>query len=290
MKEIISEFLHNPLSIGLAIFGIFLTYVLWRRGLQRKRISFQKQKYILIRNNEKRFEKIKLMYDSKEVDSVAVTNIAVWNSGSILVNGCDMVQNRELRIKYKEKILDVKILGCIDETNGYEIKLLNENEAIINFDYSNVGEGAVFQIIHVESGKDTIEVDCKIKGGEKLKEEKYENPTAVADIITALLPHSLYSSISQKEKVQRRLVVVQSIFAMFCFIITIVGVFMHFSSSLQTIGGVEKKFVLPSVVALGATYFGIFMPAFLQFIKGIFNIGIPKKLASLMIFSRENEK
>lgn len=290
MQEMISEFFHNPLSIGLTIFGIVLTYILGKRGWQRKRISFQKQKYTLIRNNEKRFDKIKLMYDSKEVDSVAVTNIAVWNSGTVLINSSDMVQNRELRVKYKNKLLDVKILGCVDETNKYEIKLLNENEAVINFDYSNVGEGAVFQIIHVESGKEAIEVDCKLKGGEKIKEEKYENPTAVADIITALLPHSLYSSISQKEKVQRKLVVVQSLFALFCFIITIVGVFMHFSPSLQTIGGVEKKFILPSVVALGATYFGIFMPAFLQFTKGIFNIGIPKKLASLMIFSRENEK
>ena len=250
MKEIVSEFLHNPLSIGLTVLGIVISYVLWRRGLQRKRISFQKQKYTLIRNNEKRFDKIKLMYDSKEVDSVAVTNIAIWNSGTVLINGSDMVQNRELRIKYKEKILDVKILGCVDETNGYEIKLLNENEAVISFDYSNTGEGAVFQIIHVESEKETLQVDCKLKGGEKIKEEKCDRPTAFAEIAMIFIPRAFLSSISQKEKFQNKIVVIQSVFAILCLIITFASVIMHFDSSLHNIFGVDKKFILPSIVAL----------------------------------------
>lgn len=289
MKEIVSEFLHNPLSIGLTVLGIVISYVLWRRGLQRKRISFQKQKYTLIRNNEKRFDKIKLMYDSKEVDSVAVTNIAIWNSGTVLINGSDMVQNRELRIKYKEKILDVKILGCVDETNGYEIKLLNENEAVISFDYSNTGEGAVFQIIHVESEKETLQVDCKLKGGEKIKEEKCDRPTAFAEIAMIFIPRAFLSSISQKEKLQNKIVVIQSVFAILCLIITFASVIMHFDSSLHNIFGVDKKFILPSIVALGSTYSAIFLPALDQVLKRLFNIGIPKKLASLMTFAKGNE-
>lgn len=289
MKEIVSEFLHNPLSIGLTVLGIVISYVLWRRGLQRKRISFQKQKYTLIRNNEKRFDKIKLMYDSKEVDSVAVTNIAIWNSGTVLINGSDMVQNRELRIKYKEKILDVKILGCVDETNGYEIKLLNENEAVISFDYSNTGEGAVFQIIHVESEKETLQVDCKLKGGEKIKEEKCDRPTAFAEIAMIFIPRAFLSSISQKEKFQNKIVVIQSVFAILCLIITFASVIMHFDSSLHNIFGVDKKFILPSIVALGSTYSAIFLPALDQVLKRLFNIGIPKKLASLMTFAKGNE-
>lgn len=289
MKEIVSEFLHNPLSIGLTVLGIVISYVLWRRGLQRKRISFQKQKYTLIRNNEKRFDKIKLMYDSKEVDSVAVTNIAIWNSGTVLINGSDMVQNRELRIKYKEKILDVKILGCVDETNGYEIKLLNENEAVISFDYSNTGEGAVFQIIHVESEKETLQVDCKLKGGEKIKEEKCDRPTAFAEIAMIFIPRAFLSSISQKEKLQNKIVVIQSVFAILCLIITFASVIMHFDSSLHNIFGVDKKFILPSIVALGCTYSAIFLPALDQVLKRLFNIGIPKKLASLMTFAKGNE-
>ena len=289
MKEIVSEFLHNPLSIGLTVLGIVISYVLWRRGLQRKRISFQKQKYTLIRNNEKRFDKIKLMYDSKEVDSVAVTNIAIWNSGTVLINGSDMVQNRELRIKYKEKILDVKILGCVDETNGYEIKLLNENEAVISFDYSNTGEGAVFQIIHVESEKETLQVDCKLKGGEKIKEEKCDRPTAFAEIAMFFVPHAFLSSTSQRENFKNKLVVVQSIFAILSLSITFACVIMHFDSSLQNIFGVEKKYILPSIVALGGTYSAIFMPALDQVLKRLFNIGIPRKLASLMTFAKENE-
>lgn len=289
MKEIVSEFLHNPLSIGLTVLGIVISYVLWRRGLQRKRISFQKQKYTLIRNNEKRFDKIKLMYDSKEVDSVAVTNIAIWNSGTVLINGSDMVQNRELRIKYKEKILDVKILGCVDETNGYEIKLLNENEAVISFDYSNTGEGAVFQIIHVESEKETLQVDCKLKGGEKIKEEKCDRPTAFAEIAMIFIPRAFLSSISQKEKFQNKIVVIQSVFAILCLIITFASVIMHFDSSLHNIFGVDKKFILPSIVALGSTYSAIFLPALDQALKRLFNIGIPKKLASLMTFAKGNE-
>ena len=289
MKEIVSEFLHNPLSIGLTVLGIVISYVLWRRGLQRKRISFQKQKYTLIRNNEKRFDKIKLMYDSKEVDSVAVTNIAIWNIGTVLINGSDMVQNRELRIKYKEKILDVKILGCVDETNGYEIKLLNENEAVISFDYSNTGEGAVFQIIHVESEKETLQVDCKLKGGEKIKEEKCDRPTAFAEIAMIFIPRAFLSSISQKEKLQNKIVVIQSVFAILCLIITFASVIMHFDSSLHNIFGVDKKFILPSIVALGSTYSAIFLPALDQVLKRLFNIGIPKKLASLMTFAKGNE-
>lgn len=289
MEELFSEFLHNPLSIGLAIFSLILTYVLWRRGLQRKRISFQKQKYTLIRNNEKRFDKIKLMYDSKEVDSVAVTNIAIWNSGTVLINGSDMVQNRELRIKYKEKILDVKLLGCVDETNMYDIHLLNENEAVINFDYSNVGEGAVFQIIHVESDTETLQVDCKLKGGEKIKEEKVEGPTTFTEMAMFFVPHAFLSSTSQRESFKNKLVVVQSIFAILSLSITFACVIMHFDSSLQNIFGVEKKYILPSIVALGCTYSAIFMPALDQVLKRLFNIGIPRKLASLMTFAKENE-
>lgn len=289
MEEVFSEFLHNPLSIGLTILGIVISYVLWRRGLQKKRFSFQKQKYTLIRNNEKRFDKIKLMYDSKEVDSVAVTNIAVWNSGTALINSSDMVHNKELRVKYKDKILDVKILGCVDETNGYEIKLLNENEAVISFDYSNVGEGAVFQIIHVESEKESLQVDCKLKGGEKIKEEKVAPPTTFAEIAMFFVPRAFLSSHSQKENIQNKLVVFQSILAILCLVVTFASVIMHFDSSLQNVFGVEKKYILPSIVALGGTYSAIFLPALDQVLKRFFNIGIPPKLASLMTLVKENK-
>lgn len=290
MEEIFSEFLHNPLSIGLTILGIMISCVLWRRGLQKKRFSFQKRKYTLIRNNEKRFDKIKLMYDSKEVDSVAVTNIAIWNSGTVLINSSDMVQNREIRFKYKEKILDVKLLGCVDETNKYDIHLLNENEAIINFDYSNVGEGAAFQIIHVESENDSIEVDCKLKGGEKIKEEKYEEPSIFSEFFMILTSRKLFSLARLKtEKDYNRLAVIQSVFAILSLVAAVISAISCFSSTLQAFWGTEEKERFAFICALSSTYSALFMPSLVQTLKRLFNIGIPKKLATLMAFAKENE-
>lgn len=172
--------MHSPIawavSWGGTIIGIVLAIVFFQKSKEKKEFTYCLRSCSLIRKKQKKFEKLSISYDGRQIDDLCVSNFTIWNSGNRTVNERDMVVSKELTITAIEnnKILDVEILKCSEETNKFSIRLLDEHTVKILFEYVDKMEGVVIQAIHTGTNKSLI-IGCKIKGGKPVKH--YSNCT-----------------------------------------------------------------------------------------------------------------
>lgn len=192
MLKILTFLQNSPIAWGIlsviAVVGLPLSIYFGVKGKIKRRISFSQEKLTLVRNGKNAFDKIKLFYGEEEIKNVAVTKFAFWNSGNVVLTRNDVVENKELTITCGEnaKILEVQIIATNEETNKFEVTLIDEKHAIVTFDYIDVKEGTVVQVIH--TGKDDFEITCKIKGGKPLKSIEPQEFTLIGRILKRILP------------------------------------------------------------------------------------------------------
>lgn len=168
------ELMQNPyawavLSICTIAALLFAVYT-WCVGKKKKEFSCFYNTFAIVKAGKSIVPKLSLSYDGKSIDDLTVTKYAIWNSGNEVLNWADIVVASPLQIicNDKAKILDAKILVQSDETNMFKIIDKKDNCAKVVFDYANVDDGIILQILHTGEASD-LNVECRIKGGKKLK-------------------------------------------------------------------------------------------------------------------------
>ena len=162
--------MHSPIAWAIlaviTIISLAYAIICNQKNKEKKEFSYCLRSRTLIRKKKAKFEKLSIVYGGKQIDDLCVSNFTIWNSGNKTLNASDMVTSKELTITALEdgKILDVEILKCSEETNKFSLQLLDEHTVKILFDYVDKMEGVVIQIIHTGTN-DSLEIDCKIKGG-----------------------------------------------------------------------------------------------------------------------------
>ena len=169
MQDLIT-WINSSTGTIVGVIGIVLAVVFYLKGKEKKEFSYCLRSRTLIRKKKAKFEKLSIDYGGKKIDDLCVSNLTIWNSGNKTLNASDMVTSKELTITALEdgKILDVEILKCSEETNKFSLQLFDEHTVKILFDYVDKMEGVVIQIIHTGTN-DSIEIDCKIKGGRHVR-------------------------------------------------------------------------------------------------------------------------
>ena len=155
---------------GIAIASFIYAIICQRINKERKEISYCLNSNSLIRGKKSKFEKLSIAYDGQQIDALCVSRFTIWNSGNKTLNHTDMVDSKELTISVvdKCKILDVELIACSEETNNFSVRIEDEHTVKIFFEYADKKEGVVVQIIHTGNDED-IQIDCKIKGGNPIK-------------------------------------------------------------------------------------------------------------------------
>lgn len=167
----IKKLMENPyawavLSMCTIVALIFAIYT-WFAGKKKKEISYFKSTFKVVKAGKSVIPKLDLLYDGQNIDDLTITKYAIWNSGNEVLNWSDIVIVSPLRIICNNaKILDVQIIEQSDETNAFKILDKKDNYVKIEFDYVNINDGIVIQILHTGDAAD-IDVDCRIKGGRK---------------------------------------------------------------------------------------------------------------------------
>ena len=166
--------MHSPIAWAIlaviTIISLAYAIICNQKNKEKKEFSYCLRSRTLIRKKKAKFEKLSIVYGGKQIDDLCVSNFTIWNSGNKTLNASDMVTSKELTITALEddKILDVEILKCSEETNKFSLQLLDEHTVKILFDYVDKMEGVVIQIIHTGTN-DSLEIDCKIKGGRPVR-------------------------------------------------------------------------------------------------------------------------
>lgn len=154
----------------ITILSLVLAIIFYLKGKEKKEFSYCLRSSSLIRKNKRKFEKLSVVYDGQAVDDLCVSKFTIWNSGNKTLGREDMVATKELTItaSKKNRILDVELIACTEETNKFSATIVDEHTVKVLFDYVDKREGAVVQILHTGTD-DTLGIDCKIKGGAPIR-------------------------------------------------------------------------------------------------------------------------
>ena len=170
----IDELMKNPYAwlilsaISIASFA-FAIYT-WIVGKKVKEISVDYTSNHIVKKGKSPIPKLEMRYDGKSIDNLSSTIFYFWNSGNEVINADDLVKVCPLKIRCdSEKILDAQIIKQSDESNSFFIKRITPEEVELQFEYINCGEGVSVQVLHAGE-EDKFSLDCKIKGGRKIKD------------------------------------------------------------------------------------------------------------------------
>lgn len=157
----------------LGVPAFFFSIYSQRKSNKKKEITFRKASQIIIGNQVKHYEELKIFYGGQEVKDLSVTEIIIWNSGNKDIRSEDIVSDRPLKIfaTSDSRILSAEIVNENEKTNQFRLSETNSNNIKVEFDYVDSNEGVDVRIIHTGNSSN-IKLDCKIIGGEEIKQEK----------------------------------------------------------------------------------------------------------------------
>lgn len=253
------KLMDNPYAWGiLALCTIFsVAFGVWAyvKSKRKKEISYYKNSYEVVRAGKSLIPDLELRYNNHEIKELVITRYAIWNSGNEVLNGSDIVTSMPLQILSRNKdskILDVKIIQRSDIANDFRVRDVNSERASIEFEYANVNDGIVVQVIHTGEAKD-IGVDGKIKGGKQLKSLKKERKT-----------------VNSKKETK--------------FITILTGILVGIVAIMMTVmlvGSISKGVAIGGIIIVVAVC-GIFMAVliwtYIGMLKAIYHIDIPSSI------------
>jgi hypothetical protein len=130
----------------------------------------------LLRNSIHSHKNLSILFDNKEVTTLSVSRIAIWNHGKKVINNMmDKIAGEELKIvpSKKTKILETSIIANNNQTqgnkniSGFEIRETEDH--MIEFDTMEKNHGCVIQVIHTGAGSKDIKIRGKFKDSKELK-------------------------------------------------------------------------------------------------------------------------
>ncbi len=168
----VTEYLQSPwLGLLLAVIGILLGaigVVLTIRSRSKARLVYQSRDLVLIGQPDANpAGEIKILFNDAMVPRVVVTRLAVWNAGNTTIKRDDIVFSDPLAVCFDS---DVMILGsrrlkASQTVNDFRLKIQEQDRsrAVLEFDYLNNGDGAVFEIVHT-GARGGVSVTGSVRG------------------------------------------------------------------------------------------------------------------------------
>lgn len=277
LQELLDNTLFQAFLAIIAIVGFAYAFISQRINKEKKEFSYCLKSNHLIRGKRSKFEKLSITYNGQQIEDLCVSKFTVWNSGNRTLNRTDMVDGKELTISVADecKVLDVELIACSEETNNFSVKIENEQTVKVLFEYADKKEGVVIQIIHTGNDED-IQIDCKIKGGNPIK-----------NIVKETAP-KLIRKVAQKDIFEKASIISMGIMIGLVFCMSVLFAISIFNPRLQTflmsptMSKIESSTkVQKSAILMSVTFFicSIIMGAmYIPLIKKHFNMGIPKTL------------
>lgn len=150
-------------TVGLAVsvLGIPLTFVLARRTRQRPDLRYMLEYDEILRADSNLFGRgLFMTLGSHRIDSISRTRVAFWNHRGDAIRDADLLESDPLRIELQDgdEVLQARVLSMsrkqlevtapIDEGDLSKISIC--------FNFLDVGDGAIIEVIHRGPSKPTV--------------------------------------------------------------------------------------------------------------------------------------
>ena len=179
--KILTDLMNNPIAwtvlAVIAILGIILSIYFYLKSKKKRKISFKKSTYMLVRNINEELKDLEIKYKNIVIENLSITKFAIWNDGNTKLENLDFASIMPFAIeaKKKSKVLNASILIKSEEANNFTIEMDTEkNKILIYFEYMDPKEGLVIQILHTGNADD-LKLVGKIKSGKKIKNGEKDN-------------------------------------------------------------------------------------------------------------------
>ena len=153
------------IGVLVSIIALFLQI----RDKKRRAIYYTVMSTVLIDNEISQIDGIKILFHNKEVSTVGISNIKLWNGGNEILELSDFYPEHELRVVVpkNEKILAATVIEETDDTCKVDVHISdqNANEALVSFYCLEPQQGTTINVYHTNVGENEVDVIGKIKGG-----------------------------------------------------------------------------------------------------------------------------
>lgn len=113
--------------------------------------AFQKRSlHLLGREKDNLPDAVVITYNGVAVDQLTKNTIVIWNNGTEVLNGEDLVKSDQLRIQLPEgtNLLSWKISKTTKDANNFLLSQVSSNKLEINFTYLDPNDGASIELLH----------------------------------------------------------------------------------------------------------------------------------------------
>ncbi|MEC1268956.1 hypothetical protein P9C27_10465 [Bacillus vallismortis] len=180
--------------IGSLIGFIGILFALYSHYKNRKvnELTYTFKSERVVGKNNKAPEDIEIIFKGKSVERVTNTQMTVWNSGNVTIEGKNIVEKDPVRIEISEgqEIISATILEKSNDANDFNIKIDENNSNIleVKFDYLDSSDGAVIEILHTDN-KNFYKLKGSIKGLKSFNSfSSFESPSVrLAPLFTLLV-------------------------------------------------------------------------------------------------------
>lgn len=156
------DFLYELLNQGwvgttIGILGILIALYTYKSSKIGPRLVYQWESTKIIGRNEITPEDITIYYRGIKVPRIIKTTIVIWNSGTMIIDGKNIVGNDPLRLEVseKEEIIRASILKRTKEVNQFKIifDIEKSNILYLDFEYFDPQDGVNIEILHTDAKK-----------------------------------------------------------------------------------------------------------------------------------------
>lgn len=183
----VMENLNFALGVGGAIIGVLGLVYAWIVQ-PRKRLTYSKTGIRLIGLSDSALpESIKVLHGGKEVTTLTLSDVLIWNSGNQTILPTEVVDTNRLRVEVSDgaKILEVQEASATrkDISLNVEINPADPRQLFIGFRFLDATDGMRLKILHTDKS-----TDPKVLG-------------TITGIPTGIRDHGAYTSLESQRTI-----------------------------------------------------------------------------------------
>ena len=179
MDQALAFVIANWLVIALTIAGIIATVLVYRRSQRVKRPSWSVHTADLVTKRTADLQGLTVLFNGTLVSDLSVSRIVLFNAGADPIRRSDIAPAARLAIEVPSDVtmLDATLVSVNNSINQVEVQFDPiTNRALVEFDYLDKDEGAVFDVVHYGGTQPTASVTGVVIGAEPLKHLSIDVP------------------------------------------------------------------------------------------------------------------
>ena len=175
----------------ITVIGFIITLVAFRIQLkERKRmqLSYSVNSNILINDEISSIDGVDVLYQNKQVNTIVVSNIRIWNSGNNYIDQDSLYEDNNLTIEIpeNESIMSAVILDKSDDSCDFNIEISPDSTNRVNVSFYCIEptQYVLINVYHTNTEENPISLKGRIKGGKIIKRTiEYLNDSCDSQII-----------------------------------------------------------------------------------------------------------